>query len=196
MQNFKTYILFFLLLGSITSTQAQQTFQLDSGHTFINFAVERFMVGEVTGRFNEFSGTIQFDENDWSKFQAEVSIKVESIDTGLEVRDGHLKSDIWLDAAKYPEITFKSKKVEMEEEQLFMTADLTIHGTTQEIRFPFTLKGPFTDPTKSLTIGLTTDLIVNRQDYGIAFSRKMDNGHLFIGNEVKISIRALAAAAK
>ena len=182
------------LLFSLIHLNAQENYQLDPAHTFINFGVERFMVGEVTGRFTDFSGTITYNKDDLSQLDIEVSIKVVSIDTGLEVRDGHLKSNIWLDALKYPEIHFKSKKVQVVDNQTIMTGDLSIHGVTQEITFPFTFKGPFKDPTQSLTIGLAADLTINRQDYGITFSRKMDNGHLFIGNEVKLNIRALGVA--
>lgn len=182
--------LFFLLTS--TTTTAQHTYQLDPIHTFVNFGVERFMVGEVTGHFNEFSGTIHYNPKDISQTNISATIQVESIDTGFETRDGHLKSSIWLDAENYPDMVFKSKKVDLVEEQLMITADLTIHGVTKELTFPVDVKGPFDDPTKNTTLGLSADLQINRQDFGITFSKKMDNGHLFIGNEVLISIRALA----
>ncbi len=189
-----TTLFFVLLFFSISQTLfSQTTYQLDPTHTFINFGIERFMVGEVTGRFNEFEGTVVYNPEDLSHTVIDVSIKVKSIDTGLEVRDGHLKSNIWLNAEKYPEMTFKSKKVFMSEGQTQIIADLTIHGVTQEIAFPITVKGPFTDPTQSNTLGLSADIVVNRQDFGITMDKKMINGHLFIGNEVRISIRALAA---
>lgn len=182
-------LLFFAISQSLT---AQKTYQLDPTHTFINFGVERFMVGEVTGRFNEFSGTIVYNPEDLSQTRMDVSIKVKSIDTGLEVRDGHLKSNIWLDAEKYPEIKFKSKKVFISDGRTQVTADLTIHGITNEVTFPITIKGPFKDPTQTNTLGLSGEVMVNRQDFGISMDKVMTNGHLFIGNEVRISIRALA----
>ncbi len=180
----------------VNSLTAQTTYQLDIPHTFINFGVERFMVGEVTGRFNEFEGKVIYNPEDLSQTIIDVTIKTESIDTGFEVRDGHLKGNTWLDVEKFPRINFKSKKIFLVDDQTQITADLTIHGVTKEVTFPLTIKGPFVDPTKSNSIGLSGELIINRQDFGIIFSKKMDNGHLFIGNEVKINIRALAISKK
>ena len=188
----KYAIVFFLFSCFSTIGHSQSTYQIDVTHTFINFGVERFMVGEVTGRFNEFSGYLSYNPEDLNQTKIEVSIKTGSIDTGFEIRDGHLKSNVWLDAEKFPEINFKSKRVFLKNDQTFITGDLIIHGVKQEVTFPIVIKGPFIDPTNSKTIAITGELIVNRQDFGITFSKKMDNGHLFIGNEVKISIRALA----
>jgi len=190
----KSITLFIVLLSFSISPSlfSQTTYQLDPVHTFINFGVERFMVGEVTGRFNEFEGTVVYNPENPGQTAIDVSIKVKSIDTGLEMRDGHLKSNIWLNAEKYPEIRFKSKKLFKSEEGTQITADLTIHGVTQEVTFPITIKGPFTDPTQTNTLGLSADVVINRQDFGISMDKKMVNGHLFIGNEVRIGIRALA----
>ena len=186
----------FFFIASNISTNAQTTYQLDKIHTFVNFGVERFMVGEVTGRFNDFEGTVVYNSEDPLQTEITVSIDVKSIDTGFEVRDGHLKSNIWLDAEKYPEITFTSKSIQIETDNLMLTADLTIHGITKEVTFPILIKGPFVDPTQSNTIGLSGELVVDRQDFGISMDKKMLNGHSFIGDEVKISIRALAAEVK
>ena len=186
----------FFFIASNISTNAQTTYQLDKIHTFVNFGVERFMVGEVTGRFNDFEGTVVYNSEDPQQTEITVSIDVKSIDTGFEVRDGHLKSNIWLDAEKYPEITFTSKSIQIETDNLMLTADLTIHGITKEVTFPILIKGPFVDPTQSNTIGLSGELVVDRQDFGISMDKKMLNGHSFIGDEVKISIRALAAEVK
>ena len=189
-------LLLFLFVTITSSINAQTTYQIDKIHTFVNFGVERFMVGEVTGRFNDFVGTVVHNTENILQTKINVSIDVKSIDTGFEVRDGHLKSNIWLDAEKYPEITFTSKSLEKTEENLMLTADLTIHGITREVTFPISIKGPFVDPTQSNTIGLSGELIVNRQDFGISMDKKMLNGHSFIGDDVKISIRALAAETK
>lgn len=154
------------------------------------------MVGEVSGRFNEFKGEIHYNPDDLSSFKADVTIQTKTIDTGMEVRDGHLRGKIWLDVETYPEIRFASKKLEQKEDQLMLTADLTIHGVTKEVVFPIEILGPFKDPTQTTSLGLKGGLTINRQDYGIAFSRLMDNGKLFIGNEVRIDIQALAVVPK
>jgi len=179
-----------IFLGLAIQSQAQE-FKLDPGHTLIEFNVERFMVGEVTGKFNDFEGLIRLDQNDELK-DAYVTIQTESLDTDHDVRDGHLKGGTWLDVENYPEIKFESSNIKQENNQFWIEGDLTIKGQTKKMVIPFELKGPFVDPTGATTIGLTGDLVINRQDFGIQFSRVMDNGELFIGNEVRIRIRALA----
>ena len=196
MKNLLLLVLVIFCFGYQSITIAQTTFIIDPTHTFINFGVERFMVGEVTGRFNDFEGSIDFDGENVENTSIAVKIKTNSIDTGFEVRDGHLKSEIWLDAEKYPEILFNSKGFTQMDGEMTITADLTIHGVTNEVTFPVEIKGPFKDPTQSNTLAITGEVVINRQDYGISFGKMMDNGHLFIGNDVKISIRALAAEAK
>ncbi|MGB0523740.1 MAG: YceI family protein [Flammeovirgaceae bacterium] len=187
-----TVIAFFILLVLGFGINDTKEYELDVHHTFVTFQVERFMVGEVTGRFNELTGKISYDGNHLKSLKADVTIKTKSIDTGMEIRDGHLKSNTWLDAEQYPEMKLMTKEVFQKEGKNYVKADLTIHGVTQEVEIPFTLKGPFKDPTGAETIGIQAALTINRQDYGISFSKTMGNGELFIGNEVKIGIKALA----
>ncbi len=166
---------------------------LDTGHTYIGFDVERFLVGEVTGRFNEFAGNINISGDEVETIKVNIAIHTNSLDTNNETRDGHLKGQMWLDTEKYPKITFVSKTIKKSVENKYtMEGDLTIHGVTKTIQFPVEILGPFKDPTKKLAIGIKADLVIDRFDYGIKFDKKMDNGSFFIGNEVKIKIRALA----
>ncbi len=169
------------------------TYTLDVGHTHIGFDVERFLVGEVSGRFNEFSGNIMMTGDNPETLKVDIKINTNSLDTNNKTRDGHLKGQMWLDTEKHPQIIFNSKTIKKEGNKTFtMTGDLTIHGITKTIQFPVEVLGPFKDPTKKLAIGIKADLAIDRFDYGIAFNKKMDNGSFFIGNEVKIKIRALA----
>ena len=180
------------LVLSLNLLQARaQEFVLDPGHTLIEFNVERFMVGEVTGKFKAFEGTVNLSEESGLE-SAKVLIQTSSLDTDHEMRDGHLRSPIWLDTETYGEISFESTGIRTEGDQLWIDGDLTIKDQTNPVSFPFELKGPFTDPTGATTIGLAGDLVINRQDFGIKFGKLMDNGELFIGNEVRIRIRALA----
>jgi len=186
------------ILSSINLSFISNTdpYVIDLGHTYIGFDVERFWVGEVSGRFNEFSGDVTINGDDLSSLQANITISVSSLDTNHPTRDGHLTGEIWLDAAKYPEIKFVSKEVVKDNNQYVMKGDLTIRDITKAIEFPVTLAGPYKDPTQKTTIGIKADLEIDRFDYGISFNRKLDNGELFIGNIVKLKIRALAEAKK
>ena len=181
-------LVFLLILPNVIG----QTFTIDPAHTFINFSVNRFGAVDVSGRFNSFSGTITLEPSTQKITGAEISIVVKSIDTGHDVRDGHLKGEFWLEETKYPHITFTTSEIQDSGTGFLARGILDIHGVQNEIELPFTLTGPGIDPTKKNTLGISAEIVINRQDYGISFSKLMDNGKLFIGNEVSISINALA----
>ncbi|NER14372.1 hypothetical protein GWK08_13040 [Leptobacterium flavescens] len=182
------------LMSFFSFKTATDTYELDKGHTFIEFGVERFMVGEVSGRFNEFNGNVSIEGDDITTLKADITIQAGSLDTNHKTRDGHLRSKIWLDTEQYPEINFKSTSVSKGSDgKVMMSGDFTIHGVTKNISFPVEILGPFKDPTQNVTIGIRTDFTIDRFDYGIKFNKKMDNGSFFIGNEVRIKVRALAA---
>jgi len=180
-----------ILCGISLVSFGQTDFKLDPVHTLIQFNVERFMVGEVTGAFTEYEGSVKLDDSN-SLAVAQVTIKANSLDTNNETRDGHLTGPRWLNAAEYSEISFKSTEIYKRDGKNMIKGNLTIKGVTQEVNFSYEMKGPFKDPTGVVTLGLTGDLTINRQDYGINFSKVMDNGEMFIGNDVIIKIRALA----
>ncbi len=189
--------LFILTMLCVTITNSSfrtttDSYTLDAGHTYIGFDVERFLVGEVTGRFNEFNGDVSLSGDSLESLKVNIKINTNSLDTNNPTRDGHLKGEMWLDTAKYTEITFVSNTLKKDKQGYVMQGKLTIKGITKDIEFPVEILGPFNDPTKKLAIGIKADLVIDRFDYGIAFNKKMDNGSFFIGNEVKIKIRALA----
>jgi polyisoprenoid-binding protein YceI len=170
----------------------KDSYQLDVGHTYIGFDVERFLVGEVSGRFNDFSASIEMEGDNFTTLQLTATVQVASIDSNNKTRDGHLKAPIWLDEKNHPEIKFTSTSVEKSGEGYTMKGDFTIKGTTKQVEFPVIFKGPFVDPTGSNTLGIQADFTINRFDYGINLSKKLKDGSYFIGEDVKIKIRALA----
>jgi len=180
-----------LLLISSCSILKSQSFNLDPVHTSVTFSVNRFAAVDVKGRFHTVSGFVNYNADSGTMSDANITIDVSSLDSYNEIRDGHLKGEIWLDAEKYPDITFITTSIKSSNNGFVATGDLTIHGVTNEIDLPFQMSGPDIDPTKQNCIGISAELVINRQDYGISFSRLMDNGKMFIGNEVTISIDAL-----
>jgi len=185
--------LFCIACLSMSYDTNADSYVLDKGHTHIGFDVERFLVGEVSGRFNDFRATIHMDGEDYSSLQLRAIIQVNSLDSNNSVRDGHLKGEIWLDAANHPEILFTSTQLVQNENKTYaMQGDFTIRGVTQKVEFPVEILGPFKDPTQKTAVGIKANFTIDRFDYGIAFNRKMDNGGFFIGKDVHIKIRALA----
>ncbi|MEO1049781.1 MAG: YceI family protein [Bacteroidota bacterium] len=183
-----------LLIIFNTGLSLGQTFEIDPGHTAVTIEVKRFSVVDVVGRFNKVEGKINLGENP-TDISTEITIDVNSYDSNNEGGEQAVKSPAFLDAANYQTIKFISKRIEKKGGQYLATGDLTIHGVTNEVSFPFDFTGPFKDPTGLNTVGVKASLTINRQDYGIKFSRKLSNGQEFIGNEVKIELNVLAAAA-
>ncbi len=120
---------------------------------------------------------------------------MDSYDANNPGGEAAVKSEAFLNAAEYPEITFNGTSILVREDQNFLVGDLTIHGTTQQIALPFSIKGPLLDlPTKKQSIAFNGSITINRQDYGISFDRKLPDGTLLVGNDVEITLTVLALA--
>lgn len=169
-----------------------QKFIIDPGHTAVTSKVQRFGMVDVVGRFNEVQGSITYDSNDLSKLSTEVTIKTASYASNNLGGEDAVKSSAFLDVATYPEMTFKSTGVTVNGDELTMTGNLTIHGVTKQVTFPFAFLAPFKDPTRANTVAASASFTINRLDFGILFSRKLPNGKEFIGNEVHIELNVLA----
>ena len=142
----------------------------------ISFKIKNAGVN-VKGTFHHHTVTARFDEGNLENALFEVSIEVNSLDTGIKGRDKHLKKAKYFDLENYPQITFKSKQVIKNVDGYMVTGDLTIKATTREVEIPFTvtsLEGAAKDFSGYLSI--------DRRDY------KVGKGHLIMGNEVKIEI--------
>jgi len=185
----KSLLYWVLLFGFvITSAEAADRYQIDPVHSSIGFTVRHMVIANVKGYFKEFSGTIYYDENDITRSSVSVTIKTASINTENPKRDAHLRSPDFFDAEKYPEITFKSKRILKEKDGYVAVGDLTMRGVTREIRIPFHILGKVTDPWGNTRIGVEASLKLNRHDYGISWSQTLDNGGLVVGDEVKIDL--------
>ncbi len=176
------------------SVYAATPFSVDTAHSNVGFSVPiAGGLAQVTGKFGQFSVNLNFDETDITKSTVEATIKADSISTGIVARDNHLKTPDFFDAAKYPEITFKSKKVEKKGKGYILTGDFTMHGVTKEVSFPFTVVGNcYNQKAKSVTppCGFSANFKLDRRDYGISYGRKDDPN--FIGNVIDINLNMLA----
>jgi polyisoprenoid-binding protein YceI len=177
-----------LLLALSTAAFAAEPYVIDPVHSSTEFSVRHMMLSNVKGRFKELSGQILFDEQALKKSSVSVVIKTESIYTGEEKRDNHLRSPDFLDAQKFPEITFKSQRVEERNGSLVCLGTLTIRGVSHEVAIPFAYLGKVKDPSGKSRIGFEGSLSINRQEYGVSWSKTMDNGGVVVGDEVKISL--------
>lgn len=191
----KTRLLFSVLcLLGFFFTNAQ-SYTIDAGHSSVQIEVERFGMVDVVGRFKDVSGSITFNAEAPAETSAQATIQVNSYDANNIGGEEAVKSPAFLDAANFPEIKFTSTGCENKEGVWYLLGDLTIHGETNSIALPFTIKGPQMDlPTQKQAIAFNASTVINRQDYGVSFDRKLPNGTSLIGNDVKITLRVLAIA--
>ena len=154
------------------SAAAQDTWQLDPPHSSAQFSIRHLGVSTVRGAFTKVSGTVQYDAANLSKSSIHATIDAASVDTRVEMRDNDLRTPRFLDAQKYPTITFQSKKVEAAGAgKLKVTGDLTIHGVTKEVVLD--VDGPtpaIKDPMGKdrLRMGASATTKINRKDFGVS----------------------------
>jgi len=187
-----------LIATFFLTAYATTPMSVDTAHSNVGFSVPiAGGLSQVSGKFGQFSVNLSFDENDITKSTVEATIKADSISTGISARDNHLKTADFFDAAKFPDITFKSKKIEKKGKSLILTGDFSMHGVTKEISFPFTVVGNCYDKkanAATLPCGFAGTLKLDRRDYGISYARK-DNAD-FIGNIVDVNLNMLAVQPK
>lgn len=168
---------------AIQSAAAAQTFAIDASHASIGFTIDHLVISQVRGVFRTFDGILVLDE-EGQLSDASATIAVESIDTGIEGRDNHLKSADFFNAAEFPEITFKANEIK----EGMIVGDLTIHGITKEIELPYTVKGPIKDPFGKTRIGFQAQTVINRTEFGLTWNNVVEGGGLVVGEEVNLDI--------
>ena len=172
---------------------AKSTWAIDPGHTVAEFGVKHLMVSTVKGRFTGVSGTIELDETDISRSRVDVVIDVGTVSTHDEKRDAHLRSDDFFAAEKFPQITFKSTKVEQNgEDRLNVSGNLTIRGVTLPVTLYVEFNGRATAPWGSEVIAYSAATTINRKDFGLTWNVALEAGGVTVGDKVKISIEAEA----
>jgi polyisoprenoid-binding protein YceI len=160
----------------------------DPYHTQVEFAAKHLGMMTVRGNFLELTATGYIDPEHPESSSVEITIQTASIRTHHPQRDNDLRSSNFLEADKYPTITFKSTKIEASGEDRFtMIGDLTIKGTTQPVTLSVVKYGEFNDPNMGHRIGYSAEGKINRKDFGMTFNMMLD-GKWIVSDEVKILI--------
>ncbi len=166
------------------------TWNIDSAHTRAGFSVKHLVISDVKGEFSKTTGKAQIDDKDLAKSTVEANIPVATVDTRDPKRDNHLKSADFFDAEKFPEITFKSTKIEPAADgKLKIAGNLTIRGTTKPVTLDGELTNTITDPWGNERRGFSATTKVNRRDFGVSWGG-ISNTAPVVGDEVKIDIQA------
>ena len=167
------------------------TWQLDSAHTSIEFAVKHLMIATVRGRFGAAQGVIEVDETHPETAKVEVTVDVMSIDTRQEQRDAHLRSSDFFDVEKHPTLRFVGRRIEGDIRKDFkLIGDLTIRGVTKEVALNVTNEGQGNDPWGNVRTGFSASGKIDRRNFGLTWNQALEAGGIAVGDEIKITIDA------
>ena len=169
---------------------------IDANHSSVTFTI-RHMMSKVRGQMKIKEGWIEVDNDDQSTANVDVVLDAATINTGVEMRDNHLRSaDGNFDVANYPTITFKSKRVEGKEPSAFkVIGDLTIHGVTREVTLNASFNGEGKDPWGNRRASVSAETKLSRKDFDLTWNQGLEAGGFILGDEVKLEIGVEAVPA-
>jgi polyisoprenoid-binding protein YceI len=164
-------------------------YDLDASHSYVGFSVRHMMVVNQRGNFTKFSGTLKYDDKDPAQSSVEAIIDLASVDTREPKRDEHLRSADFFGVAKFPTMTFRSKKFEKAGEGFKVTGDLSLHGVTKSVVLDVGALSPESkDPFGNLKVGTSASATISRKDFGLTWNKALETGGIAVGEEVKISL--------
>lgn len=174
------------------ATGAKTQWKLDPTHTAVEFSAKHLMITTVKGRITDVDGIITIDERNPGNSSVSATLKATSLDTRTEQRDQHLRSGDFLDVEKYPEIKFRSTRIEGDKDSFKLTGDLTIRDVTRPITLDVKFEGQTKDPWGGERVGFSGSGKIDRRDFGLTWNQVLEAGGLTVGNDIKISIEAEA----
>lgn len=179
----KHLIILFFAFATVTAF-SQSTWNIDQAHSKIGFSVTHMAISEVEGTFKDFSGKAVSKADDFNGATVDFTAKVASLSTDNEKRDGHLTSDDFFNAEKFPEVKFSGKLVK-EGDKYFLKGAFTMRDVTKQVSFPVTYGGSI-DTGNGMKAGFKVMGRVNRQEYGLKWTKNLGSGELVVGDEVDI----------
>ena len=171
------------------STDTLTKWNIDTAHSEITFKVKHLVISTVTGKFNEFDASIDTDNEDFENANISFEAKIDSIDTGNEDRNSHLKSDDFFNAAEFPSMKFKStsfKKTGTGEYKLI--GELAIRGNTKTIELEAEYGGTVIDPYGNTKAGFEVTGNINRKEFGLKWGAVTEAGSVVVSDEVKLNL--------
>jgi polyisoprenoid-binding protein YceI len=173
-----------------TPEAAVSAWKIDPVHSQAQFKVKHMMISNVKGEFTSVAGTLELNEADVTKSKVQASIDATTINTRDAQRDTHLKSADFLEAEKFPALTFTSTRISREGEGEFAVAgDLAIHGVTRNVTFEVEgPSAPMKDPWGNTRIGLSATTKISRKDFGLVWNAALETGGVLVGDDVTITL--------
>jgi polyisoprenoid-binding protein YceI len=163
--------------------------QIDNAHSEINFSVRHMMISNVRGRFESFTGAVDFDEQNPANTTVEVKIDANSINTRESKRDNHLRSQDFLYVEKYPYLTFRSTRVEITgKNRARLVGDLTVRDQTREVTLDVEYSGQAKSPWGTTSAGFSATGSLNRKDWNLNWNQALETGGVLVGDEIKFNV--------
>jgi polyisoprenoid-binding protein YceI len=167
---------------------SKTNWNLDPTHSEIGFKVKHLMITNVSGSFGKFNATVSTEGDDFGTASIEFNADIDSINTGNEQRDGHLKSGDFFDAAAHPQLTFVSSKLEKKDDENYVVhGDLTMHGVTKPVSLNAEFGGIGKDPWGNEKAGFSINGKINRTDFNLTWNAPIETGGVLVSEEVKIN---------
>lgn len=174
--------------SAVNMSDDRASWSVDYNHSEVGFSARHMGMFKVRGDFKTFSATIEFDESDLNTLEVSATIEVESLETGVERRDNHLRSSDFFDVATYAQITFASKEIRnVDGNEFELMGDLTIKDVTKEIVLEGTFLGAIETP-RGKRAGFELSAVLNRFDYHLNFDRLTEVGGLIAGRDITITL--------
>lgn len=175
----------------MTQTQTPTTltgdYDLDVAHSRLGFAAKHAMVATVRGHFTNWTGTVHLDEDNVANSSASLTIQADSVTTGNDDRDAHVRAEDFFHVEKHPEITFVSTSAEAKgDDEFVLTGDLTIRDTTKSVSIDFEKTGTSVDPWGGQRVGFEGKTRVSRKDWGLSFNVPLDGGGVLVSDKVTL----------
>lgn len=167
---------------------ATRKWAIDPTHSEVQFKIKHLMITNVTGSFNLFQADIETEDEDFKKAKVNFTADIDSISTGNEQRDGHLKSPDFFDAAKFPQLKFTTTKFESVDDDgsYDIYGDLTIRDVTKNIKLAVEFGGVVQDAYGNTKAGFSINGKINRKDFGLTWSAVTEAGGVVVSDEVKL----------
>jgi polyisoprenoid-binding protein YceI len=172
------------------------TWTLDPAHSQIEFAVKHMMVTTVRGQFRKFSVEVDFDEERPERSSVVAHIDASSVETGIEARDAHLRSADFFDAAIYPELTFRSARIEASGDGYRIEGDLTIRGMTHPVVLEAEIGGVVANLQGGRRAGFNATTRISRKTWGLTWNQVLEAGGLAVADDIKISLELAVVQAE
>jgi polyisoprenoid-binding protein YceI len=171
---------------------SKTAWKLDPSHTIAEFSAKHLMITTVKGRITDIEGIIYTDEKDLKNSSVEATLRAVSLDTRTDQRDQHLRSADFLDVEKYPEIRFRSTRIQGDKQSFKLTGDLTIRDVTKPITLDVEFEGQTKDPWGGERVGFSANGKIDRREFGLTWNQALEAGGVVVGNDIKISLEVEA----